>query len=141
MKRFFWLAVLLALAASAGFWSMRRVCQMAKPCCPVHDAKAPAPNAEYALPAQAHALCGAICKERLELIRLLESAEADRTAVERKVEEIGAMQTSLEKQIAAHILDVKASLPPDRARAYLAGIREQMKRAIRHNGFEEIIES
>ncbi len=84
-------------------------------------------------------ICMRICKERLELLNLMRDPKAKPEAVYQKIEEISAMQTSLEKEIATHILRVKKDLTPEQSEAYLDKIRQELHESIRRSGYGEIL--
>ena len=84
-------------------------------------------------------LCMKICGERLKLLNQMKEKNVDRQIVYRKIEEIGALQVSLEKEIATHILNVKDDLTPEQSQAYLDRIHEQFRDSLKKSGYGEIL--
>src|SRR5207249_9037648 len=84
-------------------------------------------------------ICMRVCKERLELLKLMRDPQAKPDTIYKKIEEIGAMQVSLEKQIATHILKVKKDLTPEQSEAYLNTIRRELEQTIKQSGYGEIL--
>ena len=84
-------------------------------------------------------ICMRICKERLDLLNMMRDPNVNSDAVYKKIEEIGAVQVSLEKEIATHILKVKKDLSPEQSEAYLNTIRQELHEAIKQSGYGEVL--
>ena len=84
-------------------------------------------------------LCMKICQERLRLLGQMREKNTDRLALYRKIEEIGVLQVSLEKEIATHILNVKDDLTPEQSQAYLDRIHAEFRDSLKKSGYGEIL--
>lgn len=151
MRKLIFFTVLISLITLAGFWGGRKACLLMWPA-----SLNPSQNWYYALGLSskqaeslktleasfrkdADRLCMQICRERLNLLKRMNDPSADPQAVYRKIEEIGAMQVLLEKQIAAHILEVKKNLTPEQSQAYLDRIHRELRESIIKSGYGEIL--
>ena len=85
-------------------------------------------------------ICMRVCKERLELLNMMRDPKADPQAIYKKIEEIGVLQVSLEKEIATHILKVKKDLTPEQSEAYLNTIRHELEHTIKQSGYGEVLQ-
>lgn len=85
-------------------------------------------------------VCTSICKERVDLIKMMKDPNLDRKAIERKIEQIGQMQTELEKQIAVHILDVTQKLPAEHRQAYIETIERQFVESVKQHGYLDALQ-
>ena len=131
MKKIVIFAVFIALVTLAGFWAGRQCCLF------VCSAREPAAGSSFR--GEADALCVKICDRRLELVDLMRADAPDRALLNARIEEIGALQTSLEKRIAAHMLDLKKRLTPEEGRAYLARIHKELRRSIEQGEYGEAV--
>ncbi|MBI2094840.1 MAG: periplasmic heavy metal sensor [Candidatus Omnitrophica bacterium] len=143
MKRLLVFAVLVAVITLAGFWSGRKMCAMAWPRMfgPVAhwqatlgltaEQAAEFKTKEAAFRKEADGLCMQVCEGRLKVLEMLEGQEADEAQILRTVEAVGAVQTNLEKKVAAHILEVKKNLDSRQGKVYVGHIREQISRSMR----------
>lgn|SRR3989338_3821259 len=151
MKKLLIFTVLISAVTLAGFWGARKVCMLMWP-------GSLNPNQMWYSnlglnPEQAESLkkldsafrqdtdkvCMRICKERMELLNLMRDPNTKPEAVYKKIEEIGAMQVGLEKEIATHILKVKQDLTPEQSEAYLNRIRAELHDSIKQAGFGEVL--
>lgn len=78
--------------------------------------------------------CLEICRKRFEVLTMLGEPAPDKQAIEKKIEEIGAMQTDLEKTTASHILEIKKTLSPQDAQMYLENIRKELNESMKQMG-------
>lgn len=151
MKKLLFFTVIVSLVTLGGFFGGKKVCMMMWP-----GSVNPSQAWYFELglnPPQAEALkkletsfrdrtdklCMKICEERLKLLNQMRRGHVDREAVYRKIEEIGALQVSLEKEIATHILNVKDDLTPAQSQAYLDRIHEQFLDSLKKSGYDEIL--
>ena len=151
MKKLLLFTALISLVTLGGFFGGKKVCMMMWP-----GSVNPSQAWYFELglnPPQAEALkkleisfrdrtdklCMKICEERLKLLNQMKEKNVDREAVYRKIEEIGTLQISLEKEIAGHILNVKDDLTPAQSQAYLDRIHEQFRDSLKKSGYEEIL--
>lgn len=151
MKKLLIFTVLISVITLAGFWGGRKMCMLMWP-----GSVNPTQNWYFNLglsPAQAESLkkldsafrkdtdkvCMRICKERLELLNMMRDPNIKPDAVYKKIEEIGTLQVSLEKEIATHILKVKKDLSPEQSEAYLNTIRQELRESIKQSGYGEIL--
>lgn len=152
MKKLILFTALISAVTLAGFWGGRKVCMMLMWPGSVNPSAAWYFNLGLS-PEQAESLkklesgfrghadqfCTRICKERLELLNLMRNPAAEPERIYKKIEEIGALQVSLEKQIATHILEVKKDLTPEQSQAYLNRIQEELRDTIRQSGYGEVL--
>ncbi len=151
MKKLLFFTVLISAVTLAGFWGGRKVCMLMWP-----GSVNPSGAWYFNLglnQEQAESLkkldslfrkdtdkvCMRVCKERLELLNMMRDPKADPKVIYKKIEEIGALQVSLEKEIATHILKVKKDLTPEQSEAYLNTIRKELRESIKQNGYGEIL--
>lgn len=151
MKRLLTLTLLVSAMTLVGFWGGKKICMLMWP-----GSLNPSQAWYFTLglsPEQAvdlkrldsafrkdtDKMCTRICMERLELLNLMRRPDAKPEAVYQKIEEISVMQTSLEKEIATHILSVKKDLTPAQSEAYLDRIRRELHDSIRRSGYGEIL--
>ena len=74
---------------------------------------------------EADQLCMRICRERARLLEQIKDKSILPETIDKKVEEIGRLQISLEKKVIAHILQVDQFLTPSQSEAYLEKIYRQ----------------
>lgn len=74
-------------------------------------------------------VCMELCRQRMELLDLL-TQNADEVQIYRKLDEIGVLQSALEKNMVKHMLEVKKQLPPEKGAAYMAHLRQQLEKSI-----------
>ena len=96
-------------------------------------------NLESGFRPDADKFCTRICKERLELLNLMRNPNTKPENIYQKIEEIGALQVALEKQIATHILEVKNDLTPEQSKAYLDRIERELHHSIEQAGYGETL--
>ncbi len=151
MKKLILFTVLISVVTLGGFWGGKKVCMLMWP-----GSLNPSQNWYFALglnTGQAESLkrlessfrketdglCMTICQERLNLLNLMKQKEANEEVINKKIEAIGGLQVLLEKQIAAHILEVKKNLTPEQSLAYLDRIHEELRDSVRQSGYGEIL--
>ena len=154
MKKLLFLTVLISAMTLAGYWGGQKVCMMLMWPGSLNPSQAWYFNLGLT-PEQAQSLkqlestfrkdtdkvCMRICKERLELLKLMRADKVDTEAVYKKIEEIGLLQVSLEKEIATHILEVKKDLTPEQSQSYLNHIREELLKSMKQSGYGENLEN
>ena len=150
MKRFWIFTAAIACVTLIGFWGGKKTCILmcqgtlkANPYC--HYASDLAPEQAQSLGKLENSFrrgmdktCMEICRERWALLSMMESNPADTDAINKKIEEIGAMQISLEKETAAHILEAQKTLTPQQSKAYVARLKAQLGQSIRDSGYGEV---
>lgn len=151
MKKLLIFTVLISAITLAGFWGGRKICMLMWP-----GSLNPSQSWYFNLgmnAKQAESLkkldsafrkdtdkvCMRICKERLDLLNMMRDPNVKPDAVYRKIEEIGVLQISLEKEIATHILKVKKDLSPEQSEAYLNTIRQELRESIKQSGYGEVL--
>ena len=151
MKKLIVLTVIVSFATLAGFYGGKQVCMLMWPGSVnpntawytelglTEKQAAILRDKESSFRASTDKLCMKICAERLALLNQMKAASPDRPAVEKKIEEIGALQVAIEKEIASHILNVKENLTPAQSQVYLDRIHEQFRETMRQSGYGEIL--
>ena len=110
MKKLLFLTVLISGVTLAGFLGGKKVCMMVMWPGSVHPGQAwyfnlglnpgqaeSLKKLESSFRRDTDKLCMRICRERLDLLNLMKEKNTHQEAVYRKIEEIGKMQTALEK--------------------------------------------
>jgi hypothetical protein len=151
MKKLLIFTVIVSLVTLGGFFGGKKVCMMMWPGS-VNPSQAwyfelglnpPQAEAlkklETSFRGRTDKLCMKICEERLKLLNQMRQGHVDREIIYKKIEEIGALQVSLEKEIATHILNVKDDLTPTQSQAYLDRIHEQFRDSLKKSGYDEIL--
>ena len=151
MKKLLLFTTIISLVTLGGFFGGKKACMMMWPGS-VNPSQAwyfelglnkqqaeSLKNLETSFRERTDKLCMTICAERLKLLNQMKGKNVDRPAVYRKIEEIGALQVSLEKEIATHILNVKDDLTPAQSQAYLDRIHEQFRDSLKKSGYDEIL--
>ena len=151
MKKLLLFTAIISLVTLGGFFGGKKVCMMMWPGS-VNPSQAwyfelglnkqqaeSLKSLETSFRDRTDKLCMKICGERLKLLNQMKEGHVDREAVYKKIEEIGALQVSLEKEIATHILDVKDDLTPAQSQAYLDRIHEQFLDSLKKSGYKEIL--
>lgn len=151
MKKLILFGLLISAATLIGFWGSRRVCMMMMPSTfkasqnwyatlglSAEQAQT-LKKLESSYRADAERLCMQICKGRMELLKLVRAEEWNQTAVDQKIEELGALQNGLEKKVASQIREVKSRLTRDQRRTYLDRLREELETSIRQCGYAEVL--
>ncbi len=152
MKKLLFFTVFISVVTLAGFWGGRKVSMMLmwpgslNPSQQWYFNLGLTPEQaqtlkqlESSFRKETDPLCIRICKERLELLKLMRRDPADQEAIYQKIEAISALQTSLEKEIATHILEVKKDLTSEQSEIYLDRIREELHASISRSGYGEIL--
>jgi hypothetical protein len=152
MKKLIMFTVLVSAVTLFGFWGASKICHMFMWPATVNPSQAWYFNLGLS-PEQAESLkklessfrpnadqfCTRICKERLELLKLMRNPDATPDEIYAKIEEIGALQVFLEKQIATHILEVKKDLTPEQSDAYLKRIERELHNSIQQAGYSKAL--
>lgn len=152
MKKLFVFAAFISIVTVAGFWGGQKLCMMLMWPGSLNPSQAwyfnlglspeqaqSLKEIDSAFRKEADTFCMRICKERLELLNMMRNPNTEPAAIYKKIGEIGALQTSLEKEIATHILTVKEDLTPEQGEAYLDKIRDELRESINRSGFGEIL--
>jgi len=151
MKRLLVFALIISAVTLAGYWTGRKVCMMMWP-----GSLNPAPRwyanlgldreqadvlraKDAAFRSMADGMCVRVCRGRLELLALMGENGSSQDKVLSKIDEVGALQVALEKEIAAHILAVRENLTPEQSAAYLARVREKLHDSIRRTGYTNVL--
>lgn len=75
---------------------------------------------------QADELCMKICAGRLEVLRLIKDPAASQEMLDAKIDEVGKLQSQLEKEVARHLRDVRADLEPAQYEKFMEQIRREI---------------
>lgn len=147
MKKIILFALLIAVVTTAGFWSARKVC----PLCFIPKQNHSYPKLELSGPQEksviqaenkfreyADKVCIKICALRLEVIRMMAQPDVNKEALNKKIEEVGQLQISLEKNVAEHVLEMKKHLTPEQSKQYLDSIRRELHSTMRHMGMNKV---
>lgn len=153
MKRLFLFAVLISTVTLAGFWAAPKICMMMWPGS-VHPSQSwyfalglgveqekVLKELESSFRKDTDKLCMEICSQRLELLNIMRDPTVNQDIVYQKIEQIGRLQITLEKEIATHILQVKKNLTPTQSEVYLGRIRQELAESIRQGGYGEVLAS
>ena len=116
MKKLIFLTVIVSVVTLTGFLGARKMCQTMN--CPMKMSK------------EAGQICAKVCAGRMEVLQLLKDPQATPQSIDEKVEEVGRLQTSLEKKIVRHILEVKTRLTPEQSQAYLRRIEKELEKTM-----------
>lgn len=81
-------------------------------------------------------MCRELCRQRMELLELI-GQNAGEPEVFQKIDAIGGLQTSLEKNMVKHMLGIKSKLPAEKGSAYLAHLRGQLEKSINQCVYEK----
>ncbi len=152
MKKFFYLTLVVAVATLAGFWGTKKVCQSLSPASvrPISQwylslnlserEVSEFRQMEKAFHAKANPLCERICRSRLTLFDSMQKGNDGLSEAEARIEEIGGLQVQLEKEIASHVLEVKAKLNPSQQEVYFKEMRSALEFSIRRCGLKEMLD-
>lgn len=152
MKKIFFFSLVIAGVTLLSFWGGKKACE--RMC---QGTSKPNPYCHFALdinPQQARSLgqlesgfreeankiCRRICKERLEVLRLISKKEVGRDVIFKRIEEIGALQIALEKKVAEHILEAHKILTPQQGDTYLARLEQELAGSIKASGYSESLD-
>ena len=151
MRKLLFFAAFISVVTIAGFWGGQKVCMLMWPGS-VNPSRAwyfnlglneqqaeSLKRLESGFRKDADKFCMRICKERLELSNMMKDPKAKPELIYKKIEEVGALQVSLEKQIATHILQVKKDLTPEQSEAYLNRIHRELADSIKQAGYGEVL--
>lgn len=151
MKRLAVFAVFISVVTLVGFWGGKKACMLMWPGSVnpsqgwrlalglTDDQARQLGEIEKSFHKEADPLCMQICRERLELLKLMSQSSVDPNAVHAKIDRIGGLQVLLEKQIASHILEVKKDLTPKQSQNYLNRIRRELYESICQSGYGQIL--
>ena len=151
MKKLLFFAILISGITLFGFWGGRKMCMLMWPGSVnpsgawyfnlgLNDKQADSlKRLESGFRKDADKFCMRICKERLELLNMMKDPKVKPDLIYKKIEEVGALQVSLEKQIATHILQVKNDLTPEQSEAYLNRIHRELADSIKQAGYGEVL--
>lgn len=146
MKKLIFFTILIALVTLGSFWGGKKVCMLMWPgslnpsqswysAVGLSSEQADSlKKFDASFRQDADKLCMIICKERLEILNLMKSKNANQDAIYKKIEQIGDLQVFLEKQIASHILEVKKNLTPEQSQAYLDRVHQEIRKSIQEGG-------
>ncbi len=144
MRRLLFFAVLIAMVTLFGFWASQKMCNMTM--CPMGYRSQGEGYSNLGLSAKqtetlkkldstfqksADQICMKVCQGRFELLRMLGDPKANAKTIDQKVEEIGALQISLEKGVAAHILEVRKELTSEQTEKYLAQLHAKLQESMK----------
>lgn len=144
MKRLLLFGILISLVTLSGFWASQKMCNMTM--CPMGYRSQGEGYSNLGLSAQqtetlkkldstfgksADQICMKVCQGRFELLRMLGDPKANAKTIDQKVEEIGALQISLEKDVAHHILEVRKELTPEQTEKYLVQLRGKLQESMK----------
>ncbi len=147
MKKLLIFTLAVSIATLIGLWSGRKFCTMM----PFVSSSSQAlysgmslnssqtesiRKLEDSFQKEADELCMKVCRERVDLISQIKNGQINREAIEKKVEEIGQIQILLEKQTAAHILDINKILTPSQSAVYLERIYQKQCRMAAKSGHD-----
>jgi hypothetical protein len=136
MKKLFFLVAVVSVVTLASFWVAPKMCTVI---CNLKLGSCSKEAPVFSAQKDIDALCGQICRYRLEVFQMIEGSESSQEAIHEKIDAIGALQISLEKKIADSILEAKRDMSEDKYKAYLKRLRAQLERSIRDNGFGEVL--
>jgi len=151
MKKLLFFAILISSLTLAGFWGGKKMCMLMWPGSVnpsqswyfnlgLNNEQAESlKKMDFAFREKTDKICMRICKERIDLLNMMRNSKADPEAIYKKIEEIGTVQISLEKEIATHILQVKKDLTPEQSEAYLNKIREELRLSMKQSGYNEVL--
>ena len=152
MKKLLIFTLIVSTVTLGGLWSGKKFCTMMS--MPAEDRSGQALYSEIGLDAsqtqavrkleasfrkEADELCMQICRERMDLVDQMKDGRTSHETIDRKIEEIGQLQISLEKKVAAHILTINKSLTPSQSVAYLERIYQQQCQMISQSGYSGIL--
>ena len=150
MKRLLFFTLFVSAVTLGGYWGGRQVCGMVFPGA-MSGAKEGtqrlglSPEQERSLKsleepfiARANRLCMKVCKEKAVLLELLADKKVDQKTIHLKIEEIGLLQISLEKEIVSHIFLVKTLLNEKQGEIYVRRIQKEFQDSMAQCGYSEI---
>ena len=150
MKKLVIFTVLISAVTLGGLWSGRKFCTMVSMPAGMRSGQAlysgmgldptqteSVNKFEASFRKEADALCMRICQERVRLLEQIKDKNVDPGTIDKKVEEIGQLQISLEKKVIAHILQVDKSLNASQSKEYLERIYRQQCQMVAQNGYAD----
>src|SRR3989338_7299881 len=118
MKKLLIFTVIVAGLTLAGLWSGKKVCTMMSTTAGTRSNQAlysemgldtsqivSVKRQEASFRKEADAVCMKICQQRADLLEQIKTNRVSREAIDKKIEEIGALQIALEKKVIAHIFE------------------------------------
>ena len=147
MKKLLILTLLVSFVTLGAFWMGKKTCGMM---CSMGTQTQKAWYADLGLAAaqerslrgseasfrqKADSLCMQVCREKQNLLDSLADPNVDPKAVYQKIEQIGNLQTSLEKEVVVHIFNVQALLTPAQRKTYHDRIQRQFQKALAQSGY------
>ncbi len=151
MRRLLLFTILISVVTLAGFWGGKKACMLMWPASlnpsqnwyltlGLNSGQAESlKGLETSFRKSADKLCMTVCRERLELLKIMRDKTADPAQIHQKIEKIGALQILLEKQIADHILEVKKDLTEEQSQAYLDRIHRELRQSIVQSGYGDVL--
>ncbi len=135
MKKILVLALAVSVFTMAAFFGSQRMCRMTMTpgrspieSLGLSDAqKAQIQEIENKYSASENAICMELCRKRADLVRMLARKDSVDAEVGALIDSIGAVDAKLEKEIAAHVLDVKRLLNDEQAAKYVESLRSEMR--------------
>ncbi len=148
MKKLLLFTVIVSAVTLGGLWSGKKFCSMMS--MPGRSSQAmysemgldasqteSVRKLETAFRKEVDALCMRICEERVDLLKEIKNKRISHEAIDKRVEEIGQLQISLEKKVISHILQVDKGLTPSQSAAYLERIYQRQCQMAAQSGYGE----
>lgn len=150
MKKLLIFTVIVSAVTLGGLWSGKKFCTMMS--MPASARSGQALYSEMGLDAsqtesvrkletafrkEMDALCMRICEQRVDLLKEIKNKRISHEAIDKRVEEIGQLQISLEKKVISHILQVDKGLTPSQSAAYLERIYQRQCQLAAQSGYGE----
>ena len=144
-------AILIAGITLFAFWCGKQACMMMSETGPTYkqtlygdlnlnaEQKQTLKQMDDSFQKEADAICKKICMEKVNLMNLMADKKSSRDSIYRKIEEIGGIQTSLEKKIADHIQEVKTNLTAEQSEAYTKRLNQEFQQSIEQCGYGKIL--
>ncbi len=152
MKKILFLILFAALvsgATLASSWCGKQVCMMMSKA-PMNlysglnlsaEQETNLKQLDAAFKEEADAMCTRVCQGKMQLMDLIADKNSAQTVIDQKIDEVGAIQTALEKKVANHILDVKKSLNEEQSAAYVTRLDEELQKSMEQCGYSDILKS
>ena len=152
MKKLLIFTLIVSTVTLGGLWSGRKFCTMMS--MPAGERSGQALYSELGLDAsqkeivrkleasfrkEVDELCMRVCRERMNLFEQMKDGRTSPETIDKKIEEIGQLQISLEKKVAAHILTINQNLTRPQSTAYLKRIYQQQCQMISQSGYGGIL--
>lgn len=133
MKKILILALLVSGITLAGFMGSQKMCHVsggrsALDSLKLSDLqKTQIKEIEAEYNPKENAICMEICGKRAELMRALGTKGAMDAEITGLIDSIAALDAKLEKEIAAHVLEIKGRLDARQSELYLQELRSEMR--------------